>query len=161
MPKTPRRKRANMSVGTGSGVDLARVALSLAVSLLAPVMVSACNRQIEDPTPEHEDVPEHRFETCRTWCAMIFDPNCPQEVEVESETKCIDGCVLEDGLWGRTDDGHDACAETHIPYVECMASLACEERNQHFALANVVPTEERSSCGPLLRPRLDCQLEHY
>lgn len=90
---------------------------------------------------------------------MIFDPECPQDVEVKSETECFEYCT-ESGAWGMDDDGHDACAETYIPLVDCIVALSCEERNRHFALRNMVPDEERSSCGVLLPPQLDCQTEH-
>jgi len=119
---------------------------------------TGCSRQIEEEPP----IPEHRFGTCETWCAMMFDPVCPAaEVEVETEEKCFEGCLVEEGIWAPVGDDQDACAATLIPFVDCLASLPCDELQQHFALVNMVPDEERSSCGALERAQLDCQTAHY
>ena len=127
-------------------------------SLAAWLVVAAgCSRHIEEDPP----IPEHRYETCETWCALMFDPVCPaQDVEVPTEEECFEGCLVETGIWAPV-AGHDECAATHIPYVDCLASLPCDELQQHFALRNVVPNEERSSCGGLLQAQLDCQTAHY
>ena len=137
-----------------------RITSPMARWSLAAWLVAAstgCNRHIEEDPP----IPEHRYETCETWCSMIFDPTCPLEAEVPTEEECFEGCLVQDIVWAPIGDGQDACAATYIPFVDCMASLSCSERRQHFALRNVVPDEERSSCGVLLRPQLDCQTAHY
>lgn len=91
----------------------------------------------------------------------MFDPVCPaQPVDVKSEQECFDGCVVEEGLWAPV-DGQDECAATYVPYVDCLASLPCDELQQHFASINVVPDEELSECGGLFRAQLDCQTAHY
>jgi len=126
-----------------------------ALALLFALTIG-CSRQIEEDPP----IPEHRIEPCETWCAMIFDPECPIEVEVKTEQECFDSCSTADHVWAPVDDGMDACAATRIPYGDCMASLSCDERHQHFALVNIVPPAERSSCGTLLQAQLDCQDEH-
>jgi hypothetical protein len=125
---------------------------------LVVVAAAACSRHIEEEPP----IPEHRIQPCRTWCAMLFDPECPQDVEVKDEAECFEHCTTNEPVWGPTNEnGDDPCAATYIPLVNCIAALSCEERDQHFALRNVVPNEERSSCGDLLRPQLDCQREYY
>jgi len=127
------------------------------LSLIMAAGIS-CGPEIEEAPP----VPEHRIETCETWCAMMFDPLCPaQDVEVETEQECYEGCLSEEGVWAPVGEGHDDCAATHIPYVECLDSLSCEEVQQHFELRNVVPAEERSSCGSLLLAQVECQARHY
>jgi len=128
----------------------------LHVSLLM-VVTTGCSRQIEEDPP----IPEHRIETCGKWCAMIFDPECPEGVEVDTEAECLEMCTNSYGVWAPESDGHDDCAATYIPFVDCMASLSCDERREHFDLVNIVPTEEQSSCGALLRLQLDCQTAHY
>lgn len=92
---------------------------------------------------------------------MLFDPTCPQDVEVKTEEECFEGCLVQDIVWAPVGNDQDACAATYIPFVDCMASLSCGELRQHFALTNLVPTEEQSSCGGLLRAQLDCQTAHY
>lgn len=82
-------------------------------------------------------------------------------MEVETEGECVEGTLVLDILWGPVSEDEDACAATFIPYVDCLASLPCDELQQHFALTNMVPTEEQSSCGGLLRAQLDCQTLHY
>ena len=128
---------------------------TLALVLLVATAL-ACGRQIEEDPP----IPEHRLEPCESWCAMLFDPACPQPVEVESEEACVEGCLRQDIVWAPIDDAHDACAATYLPFIDCMDSLSCSERNDHFARTNLVPTEEQSSCGTLLRAQLDCQSAH-
>lgn len=130
---------------------------ALAVALTA---APACSRQIEEDPP----IPEHRFEPCERWCAMMFDPVCPaQEVEVPTEEACVEGCLVEEGVWAPS-EGTDACAATQIPYVECLDALPCDELQQHFAairsLEDVPPTTW-SSCGELAGAQLDCQAAHY
>jgi hypothetical protein len=125
---------------------------------LLVMVATGCSRQIEEEPP----IPEHRIAPCETWCALMLDPVCPaQEVEVKTEEECFEGCIVEAGLWAPVGDDHDDCAATYIPYVDCLASLSCSEIQQHFALTNLVPTEEQSSCGGLLRAQLDCQTAHY
>jgi hypothetical protein len=122
------------------------------------VAAPGCSRQIEEEPP----IPEHRYEPSETWCALMFDPVCPaQEVEVETEEECFEGMLVLDVAWVPVGDDQDACAATFIPFVDCLASLSCDEIQQHFALTNLVPTEEQSSCGGLLRAQLDCQTAHY
>lgn len=134
-----------------------RVARWALVSL-AVAAATGCGRTIEEEPP----IPEHRFETCESWCAMMFDPVCPAaEVEVKTEEECFAGCLVEEGTWAPVGDGHDACAATYIPFVDCLASLPCDELQRHFALINMVPDEEQSSCGALQRMQLDCQTAHY
>lgn len=89
---------------------------------------------------------------------MMFDPVCPtQEVEVETEAECVDVCSHNDVVWGYEGEDQDVCAETYIPYVECLETLPCTELQTHFALTNRVPPEEQSSCGGLMQAQLDCQ----
>ena len=163
MPKT---RRATASAPGGRPAkgraarrrDVAsRVARWAFVSLLVAA-ATGCSRQIE----EEPSIPEHRFEPCESWCAMMFDPVCPaSEVEVETEEKCFEGLLIEEGVWAPVGDEQAACAAPFIPYVDCLASLPCDELQQHFALVNMVPDEERSSCGELLRAQVDCQTAHY
>jgi hypothetical protein len=126
------------------------------LALLLALATPGCSRQIEEDPP----IPEHRIEPCETWCAMIFDPECPLEVEVNTEQECFDYCSTADHVWAPVGDNVDACAATYVPYVDCMALLSCDERHQHYDLLNVVPVEELP-CGPLLQPQLECQTEHY
>jgi hypothetical protein len=123
------------------------------------LVATACGRRIED-----ESVPEHRIEPCESWCSMMFDPVCPaQEVEVPTEEECVQGCSEEEGIWAPV-DGVDECAATYVPYVECLASLPCDELQGHFVAINSledVPAAEWSSCGTLARVQLDCQSAHY
>jgi hypothetical protein len=153
--RTPEGRPARGGGAHRSGV-VSRVA-RWSIAALLGAAAPGCSRQIEEEPP----IPEHRFGTCETWCALMFDPMCPaQPVEVETEEKCFEGCLVEEGVWAPV-DGHDDCAATHIPYVDCLASLPCSELQQHFAWRHVVPTQERSSCGGLLRAQLDCQTAHY
>lgn len=92
---------------------------------------------------------------------MLFEPACPQEVEVEREDACVDRCTVNETVWAPVDDGHDACAPTQIAYTDCVAMLSCEERTQHFELLDEVVVEDRLSCGMQLRAQLDCQTAHY
>lgn len=127
---------------------------ALAVALTA---APACSRQIEEDPP----IPEHRLEPCERWCAMIFDPVCPpREASVPSEEECIESCTTNEEIWAPV-GGRDECEPTYVPLVECLASLPCDELQQHFALVNVVPPEEWSSCGELAQAQLDCQSAHY
>lgn len=88
----------------------------------------------------------------------MFDPVCPaQEVEVPTEEECFEGCIVEDGIWVPI-DGHDECAATEISYVDCVASLPCDELQRHFALINDLPPDELP-CGEALRTKLECQLD--
>lgn len=130
----------------------------LAVRLASLLLVAtACGPSIEEAPPS----PEHRLEPCETWCAMMFDPVCPaQDVEVPTEEECVQGCTEEEGIWAPV-DGVDECAPTYAPYVDCLSSLPCSELQQHFALTNIVPPSERSSCGSLMQAQLDCQTAHY
>ena len=92
----------------------------------------------------------------------MFDPECPQELEgIETEEECFEDVLRLDIVWAPVGDDEDACAETLIPFVECMTTLSCSELQRHFALVNVVPTVERSSCGTLAQEQLDCQNAHY
>jgi hypothetical protein len=144
----------------GGGAHRWGVASRVARWSIAAVLGAAatgCGRQIEEEPP----IPEHRFEPCETWCALIFDPVCPHDVEVKTEEECFEGCLGQDIVWAPVGDDQDACAATYIPFVDCMATLSCYEIRQHFALRNLVPDEERSSCGGLLRAQLDCQTAHY
>jgi hypothetical protein len=123
--------------------------------------VTGCTRHIEEEPP----IPEHRIQPCESWCAMMFDPVCPaQDVDVPTEEQCVELCTEEDGIWAPV-DGEDECAATYASYVQCLASLTCDEVQQHFAAANdlqhVVPPVEWSSCGPVASAQLDCQTEHY
>lgn len=126
---------------------------SLAALLLVAI---ACGPSIEEEDP----IPEHRIEPCESWCSMMFDPVCPaQEVEVPTEEECVQGCSEEDGIWAPV-DGVDECEATYVPYVECLASLPCDELQGHFEAINSledVPAAEWSSCGTLARAQLDCQ----
>jgi len=129
-------------------------------SVLSLLVVSAtgCNRHIEEEPP----IPEHRYETSATWCALLFDPECPQEVEdVKTEEECFEKVLRLDIAWAPVGDDEDACAATFIPFVDCMTTLSCSELRRHFTLVNVVPTVERSSCGALEQAQLDCQTAHY
>jgi hypothetical protein len=162
MPKTrrmtapaPEGRAANGGTAHQRGIALQVVRWALGGSLV--VAGTGCSRQIEEEPP----IPEHRYEPCESWCSMIFDPVCPQEAEVKTEEECFAMCIAEAGIWAPVDDDHDDCAATYIPYVDCLASLPCSELQQHFDLATVVPTEERSSCGGLLQAQLDCQTAHY
>jgi hypothetical protein len=129
------------------------------VSSLLVVAATGCSRHIEEEPP----IPEHRYETTATWCALMFDPECPaQELEgVETEEECFEGVLRLDIVWAPIGDGEDACAATYISFVECLTTLSCSEIQQHFALTNIVPTVERSSCGALEQAQLDCQTAHY
>jgi hypothetical protein len=95
---------------------------------------------------------------------MMFDPVCPaQDVEVPTEEECFEGCIVKEGVWAPV-DGRDECAATQISYVDCLASLPCEELQGHFAAINSledVPPAQWSSCGELARAQLDCQSAHY
>lgn len=143
--------------GTPRPHALVRLRLPTTALVLLVTTALACGRQIEEDPP----LPEHRVTTCETWCAMMFDPVCPaQDVEVPTEEECVEGCIVEEGIWAPVDE-HDECAATMIPYVDCLAALPCDELQQHFALTNVVPAEQRSSCGDLMRSQLDCQTAHY
>lgn len=137
-----------------------RQALRLAHSALACGLIVAaigCNRRIEEEPP----LPEHRYGVCETWCALMFEPECPaREIEAPEE-ECVEVCLHEEILWAPVGDGVDACAETHVAYVDCLETLSCSEIQRHFALTNMVPTEEQSSCGSLLQAQLDCQSAHY
>jgi hypothetical protein len=129
-------------------------------ALVALLVTTApgCGPQIEEEPP----IPAHRYEPSETWCALMFDPVCPaQAVEVETEEECFEGLLVLDVAWAPVGVDQDACAATFIPYVDCLASLSCDEIQQHFALTNIVPPEERSSCGGLLQAQLDCQSAHY
>lgn len=141
--------------------DRRRIGRSLSRWLAITSLVTAalgCSRQIEEEPP----VPEHRWEPSETWCALMFDPVCPaQEVEVPTEEECVESLAHEDILWAPVGDGVDACGPTFIEYIDCLTTLSCEEIQRHFALINVVPAEERSRCGGLLRVQLDCQSAHY
>jgi len=127
----------------------------LAVGLMM-IVAGGCGPRIDAPEP----IPEHRIEPCEQWCAMIFDPACPQDVVVETEEECVESCATSDVTWAPVEGDHDACAETQIPFVDCMAMLSCEEREPNFTMYNDVPTEDLG-CGILLRAQLDCQTEHY
>lgn len=141
----------------GARVRTGWTAPCVALSLLAACGAS-CGREIKEEPP----IPEHRIVPCETWCALMFDPVCPaREVVVETEQECFDTCVVEEGTWAPVDETHDDCATTYLPYVECLDSLSCEEIKQHFALVNVVPSAERSSCGALEEAQLECQAKHY
>ena len=154
----PAPERRPARVGAAHRRSVASPVAGWSLAALLAVATAGCNRQIEEEPP----IPEHRFETCETWCALMFDPVCPaQDVEVPTEEECFEGCLVQDIVWAPVGDGEDACAATYILYVECLASLPCSELQQHFALRNVVPDEERSSCGGLLRAQLDCQTAHY
>jgi hypothetical protein len=140
----PRPRRAPASTPTIYGLAL--------LLLLAP----ACGPRIED-----DSIPEHRIEPCESWCSMMFDPVCPaQEVEVPTKDECVQGCTEEEGIWAPV-DGVDECEATFVPLVSCLAELPCDELQQHFALINVVPAVERSTCGGLAQAQLDCQSAHY
>jgi hypothetical protein len=127
--------------------------------LLLVILASACSRHIED-----DSVPEHRIEPSQSWCAMLFDPMCPiAGVQVPTEEECVENVSENDVVWAPV-DGVDECAATYLPLVECLAALPCEERQDHFAAVasdESIPTSEYSSCGPLVRPQLDCQTAHY
>lgn len=130
---------------------------SRAAIVVLALVTMGCSRTIEEDPP----IPEHRFEPCESWCGMMFDPVCPAaEIQVPTEEECVEGCSEENGIWAPV-DGVDECAATYVPYVDCLASLPCDELQQHFALTNIVPNEERSSCGGLLNAQLDCQTAHY
>ena len=131
---------------------------SLVICLLV-VSATGCSRHIEDEPP----IPEHRYETTESWCALMFDPECPaQELEdVKDEEECFDKVLRLDIVWAPIGDGEDACAATLIPFVDCLTTLSCSEIQQHFALTNIVPAEDRSSCGALAQAQLDCQTAHY
>jgi len=89
----------------------------------------------------------------------MLDPVCPaQQIGTRDEEECVENAARDDVFWGRTEEGEDVCAETYTTYIECLATLPCDELQQHFALTNMVPTVEVSSCGGLLRAQLDCQL---
>ena len=128
----------------------------LAVGLVV-IVAGGCGPRIDAPEP----IPEHRIEPCEQWCAMIFDPACPQDVVVETEDECFESCSTNELTWAPADEEHDACALTYVPFVDCMAALSCEDREEHYASMNEVSPEEQSSCGALLRSQLDCQTEHY
>ncbi|MCX4239352.1 hypothetical protein [Paraliomyxa miuraensis] len=53
--------------------------------------------------------------------------------------------LAEDILWAPVSDGVDACAETHVAYVDCLETLSCSEIQQHFALINMAPTDDGSA----------------
>ena len=123
------------------------------VALVA--LVVGCGPRIEEEPP----IPEHRIEPSETWCALMLDPVCPaQQIGTRDEEECVENAARDDVFWGRTEEGEDVCAETYTTYIECLATLPCDELQQHFALTNMVPTVEVSSCGGLLRAQLDCQL---
>jgi hypothetical protein len=163
MPKTRRMTAPTPEGRAAKGGTTHRRGVASPVarwSLVALLVTAApgCSRQIEEEPP----IPEHRFEPSETWCALMFDPVCPaQEVAVETEEECFEGLLVEEGVWAPVGDDEDACAATFIPYVDCLASLPCNELQQHFALTNIVRPEERSSCGGLMRAQLDCQAAHY
>jgi hypothetical protein len=127
------------------------------VAAALALVIMGCGRTIEEDPP----IPEHRIEPCESWCTMMFDPVCPaQDVAVPTEEECVEGCSTNELLWAPV-AGEDECAATYFPYVDCLESLSCDELQQHFALRNVVPTDEQSSCGGLLQAQLDCQTAHY
>ncbi len=127
------------------------------IAALLVATTTGCSRRIDEDPP----IPEHRIDPCEMWCSMMFEPECrPQEVAVQTEEECFDACAIADHVWAPV-DGHDDCAATYIPYVDCLASLSCNERYEHFALVNVVQPEEQSSCGELFAAQLDCQTAHY
>lgn len=128
---------------------------SVAVWLVAAL---GCGPSIEEEPP----IPEHRIESCEIWCGMMLDPVCPaQEVEVETQDECVDGCGRNEVPWGDAGEGEDACATTFIPYVDCLAMLSCDELQQHFIRASQgVAYEERSSCGELMEAQQECQLPY-
>ncbi|MCA9654769.1 MAG: hypothetical protein H6712_30535 [Myxococcales bacterium] len=126
-----------------------------AVVVALVLCTGACGPRVEEEAP----IPEYRIETCESWCSLMFDPTCPpQEIEVETERECVEVCAHNEVVWGETPDG-DACAPTLVPYVDCLATMSCEEIQEHFVLANSGgPYQEQSSCGESLRRQLDCQL---
>lgn len=93
---------------------------------------------------------------------MMLDPVCPaQEVEVETQDDCVEGCGRTDALWGRNQEGEDVCTTTFLPYLDCLTMLSCSELQQHFVLSSEgAPYEERSSCGELMQEQLECQLPY-
>ena len=137
------------------------IALPLSRCLVISWVVAAtlgCSRQIEEEPP----VPEHRWASCETWCALMFDPVCPaQDVAVPTEEECVEHCAHEDGLWAPVGDGVDACGPTHIEYIDCLTTLSCEEIQRHFVQVNLIPPQDPPECGGLLRVQLDCQSAHY
>ena len=134
-----------------SGCSITVRGLTMA-ALVATVV--GCGPRIEQEPP----IPEHRIEPSETWCALMLDPVCPaQQIGAKDEAECFEIIARDDVFWGRTDEGEDVCAETYTAYIECLAMLSCDELQQHFTLTNVVPDEERSSCGGLARAQLDCQ----
>ena len=163
MPKTRRAtacapENRPAKGGAARRRDVASRVARWALASLLVMAATGCGRQIEEEPP----IPEHRFEPSEIWCALMFDPVCPAaEVEVETEEECFEGLLVEEGVWAPVGDEQDACAATFIPYVDCLASLPCDELQLHFALVNIVRSEERSSCGELERAQLDCQTAHY
>jgi hypothetical protein len=157
MPRTQRAAMVGPSRRSQPSKAFTLLLARWSITSLLIIGSTGCSRHIEEDPP----IPAHRYEPSETWCAMLFDPQCPLDFEVETEEECFEEMLVFEVGWAPVGEDEDACAATFIPYIECMASLPCEERHQHFELLNMVPIAEVSSCGGLNRAQLDCQSAHY